>query len=121
RPAGCRSARRSRTTPMRARAERAAHPAGGARARCDRVRAPRIPACAAKLAEAQRAADPSAQRAIALTWPPVHQGKRQIMIDPIRRVWAALLALAVVAGCTTNPYTGEQQVSRTATTGAIGA
>jgi outer membrane protein OmpA-like peptidoglycan-associated protein len=43
------------------------------------------------------------------------------MQRPIRRSLAALVSLAVLAGCTTNPYTGESQISKTAIGGAIGA
>jgi outer membrane protein OmpA-like peptidoglycan-associated protein len=43
------------------------------------------------------------------------------MIDSIRQGLAALVSLAVMAGCTTDPYTGEKQVSKTAIGGLIGA
>src|SRR2546427_6549714 len=43
------------------------------------------------------------------------------MTHPIRRTWAAAVALAMVAGCTTNPFTGEKQLSKTAIGGLIGA
>ena len=43
------------------------------------------------------------------------------MRQPIRQSLAALLSLAVLAGCTTDPYTGERQIAKTAIGGAIGA
>ena len=43
------------------------------------------------------------------------------MRHTIRRGLAALVSLAVLAGCTTDPFTGERQVSKTAIGGAIGA
>jgi len=43
------------------------------------------------------------------------------MRQTIRRAIAATLSLAVLAGCTTNPFTGESQVAKTAIGGAIGA
>ena len=39
----------------------------------------------------------------------------------IRQGFAVLVALAVVAGCTTDPFTGERQISKTAIGGMIGA
>src|SRR5262245_59720739 len=39
----------------------------------------------------------------------------------VRQGLVALVSLAVLAGCTTNPFTGEQQISKTAIGGAIGA
>jgi outer membrane protein OmpA-like peptidoglycan-associated protein len=39
----------------------------------------------------------------------------------IRRRLAAIVSLAVLAGCTTDPFTGEQQVSKAAIGAAIGA
>lgn len=43
------------------------------------------------------------------------------MRHPIRRGLAAIVSLAVLAGCTTDPFTGERQISKTAIGGAIGA
>jgi outer membrane protein OmpA-like peptidoglycan-associated protein len=43
------------------------------------------------------------------------------MRHTIRRGLAALVSLAVLAGCTTDPFTGEQQISKTAIGAAIGA
>ena len=43
------------------------------------------------------------------------------MHQPIRQGLAALVSLAVMAGCTTDPYTGERQISKTAIGGLIGA
>lgn len=43
------------------------------------------------------------------------------MRHTIRRGLAAIVSLAVLAGCTTDPFTGERQVSKTAIGGAIGA
>jgi len=41
--------------------------------------------------------------------------------QPALRPAAALLAAVMLVACTTNPYTGEQQVSKTATGAGIGA
>jgi outer membrane protein OmpA-like peptidoglycan-associated protein len=43
------------------------------------------------------------------------------MPGTIRQSLAAFLALAFLAGCTTDPFTGESQISRTAIGAAIGA
>jgi outer membrane protein OmpA-like peptidoglycan-associated protein len=43
------------------------------------------------------------------------------MHHSIRQGLAALLSLAVLAGCTTDPFTGEKQISKTAIGAAIGA
>ncbi len=43
------------------------------------------------------------------------------MHQKIRQGLAALVSLAVLAGCTTDPYTGERQISKTAIGGLIGA
>jgi len=43
------------------------------------------------------------------------------MRQPIRQILAAMLSLALLASCTTDPYTGERQISKTAIGGAIGA
>ncbi len=39
----------------------------------------------------------------------------------MKKIVAAAASLAILAGCTTNPYTGEQQISRTAGGAGIGA
>jgi outer membrane protein OmpA-like peptidoglycan-associated protein len=39
----------------------------------------------------------------------------------IRQALSALVSLAMLAGCTTDPFTGEQQISKTAVGGLIGA
>src|SRR5262249_55148814 len=43
------------------------------------------------------------------------------MQNTLRAAIAAIVALVTIAGCTTNPFTGEQQLSKTAIGGAIGA
>ena len=43
------------------------------------------------------------------------------MRHTIRSGLAAIVSLAVLAGCTTDPYTGERKVAKTAIGGAIGA
>ena len=43
------------------------------------------------------------------------------MHSTIRQALAAIVSLAVLAGCTTNPYTGEPELSKTAIGGMIGA
>ena len=43
------------------------------------------------------------------------------MQHSIRQGHAALVALAVLAGCTTDPFTGERQISKTAIGGVAGA
>jgi outer membrane protein OmpA-like peptidoglycan-associated protein len=43
------------------------------------------------------------------------------MHHSIRQGLAAVVSLAVLAGCTTNPYTGEPELSKTAIGGMIGA
>jgi outer membrane protein OmpA-like peptidoglycan-associated protein len=42
-------------------------------------------------------------------------------LQRIRQGLAAVVSLAVLAGCTTDPFTGERQISRTAIGGLIGA
>ncbi|WP_185984303.1 OmpA family protein [Aureimonas mangrovi] len=39
----------------------------------------------------------------------------------MKKIIVATASLAILAGCTTNPYTGEQQISRTAAGAGIGA